>query len=180
MKDYLTCHIVHDFCKELLHKEIDNVNENIKILEEELGKLISDNYLEESKNLKSIIGVGNRISTAMLGHFGKFENFESAKKVISFVGLDPAQKQSGSSLNRPGRIFKKGSGYLRKILYLGAMAARRFNPYCKALFDRLIQKGKAFKVAIVSVANKLLRQIFAILKNSTSFDPNYLKDQSRN
>ncbi len=164
-----------ELCKELFNKDIDNINENIRLLEKEIDELIKNNYQKESQRLKSVPGVGQRVSTAMIAHFGKFENFQKAKQVISFLGFEPAVRQSGTSINGHARISKKGNRYLRKVLYMAAMSAYRFNPYCKELFDRLIQKGKSFKTAIIAVANKLIRQMFAIIKNGTSFDANYLK-----
>ena len=151
-----------EICKELLNQEIDQVNKNIKVLEKELNELMTNHYQKELEVLQSITGIGKRVSYAIISHFGKLENFQSAKHLVSFIGFDPAEKQSGSSIKGHARISKKGNRYLRKVLYMAAMSAYRFNPYCKELFDRLRQKGKSFKTAIIAVANKLLRQIFAI------------------
>ncbi|NSW76663.1 MAG: hypothetical protein HPY68_07820 [Candidatus Atribacteria bacterium] len=50
-----------------------------------------------------------------------------------------------------------------------------FNPQRKAPYERLIEKGKPRKVILVAVANKLLRQAFAILKKGVPYDPHYLE-----
>ena len=164
-----------EICKEPLNQGIDHVNKNIKVLEKELGELMTNHYQQELQILQSIPGVGERVASAIIAYFGKLENFQSAKHLVSFIGFDPAEKQSGSSIKGHARISKKGNRYLRKVLYMAAMSAYRFNPYCKELFDRLRQKGKSFKTAIIAVANKLLRQIFALLKKGKYFDYNYLK-----
>ena len=52
-----------------------------------------------------------------------------------------------------------------------AIVAKRHNRACRELFDRLVAEGKEKKLAIIAVANKLLRQAFAIMKSSSAYDP---------
>jgi hypothetical protein len=64
---------------------------------------------------------------------------------------------------------------LRKLLYLASLSASRFNRQCKLLYERLVTQGKPKKVALIAVANKLLKQIFAILRSGIPYDPHYLE-----
>jgi transposase len=80
---------------------------------------------------------------------------------------------SGSSVKKSGKIKKMGNPYARKILYMAALSAIRFNKYCRELYERLISKGKAKKLALVAVAHKLLRQAYGVLKNKRPFDENF-------
>ena len=50
-----------------------------------------------------------------------------------------------------------------------ALKAKNCNPTCKDLFERLTAKGKPFKVALIAVANKLLKQAFAIAKSGKAY-----------
>jgi hypothetical protein len=54
-----------------------------------------------------------------------------------------------------------------------AQSARKHNHSCRALFERLLAAGKKKKVALIAVANKLIKQIFAVVKNQTRFDNHY-------
>ncbi len=56
-----------------------------------------------------------------------------------------------------------------------ALNAKATNGACKALFNRLVAKGKNKKLAIIAVANKLLKQVFGMVKNECLFDRNYYK-----
>lgn len=56
-----------------------------------------------------------------------------------------------------------------------ALNAKETNGGCKQLFDRLVAKGKNKKLAVIAVANKLLKQVFGVVKNETLFDRNYFK-----
>ncbi|WP_367355398.1 transposase [Atribacter sp.] len=96
---------------------------------------------------------------------------------LSFLGLAPQISQSGKDKGKAW-LSKKGNGYLRRLLYLAALSASRSNAQCRELYQRLLAKGKPKKVALIAVANKLLRQAFAVLKSGCPYDPHYLKLKS--
>jgi transposase len=53
------------------------------------------------------------------------------------------------------------------------MNAIKTNHECKALYELLRGKGKSGKLALIAVCNKLLKQVFAVVKNNTLYQPNY-------
>ena len=54
-----------------------------------------------------------------------------------------------------------------------AMSAMKTNVACKLLYERLKVAGKTGKQALIAVCNKLLKQVFAVVKNGTVYQPNY-------
>ena len=54
-----------------------------------------------------------------------------------------------------------------------SFTACEHNPQCKALYQRIVAKGKSKKLALIAVSNKLLKQAFAIAKSGIPYDPNY-------
>jgi hypothetical protein len=54
-----------------------------------------------------------------------------------------------------------------------ALSAKNCNKACRELYDRLVQQGKKKKLALIAVANKLLRQVFAIIKNKLRYDDKF-------
>jgi len=50
-----------------------------------------------------------------------------------------------------------------------------YNPQCKALYDRIVSKGKSKskKLALIAVSNKLIKQAFGIAKSELYYDENY-------
>ena len=126
------------------------------------------------KQMNSIKGVGPRTATALISYMGDLRTFSSAKKMSSFVGITPALRQSGSSLNKTRGITKQGNAILRTYLYMAAISASKSNIACMQLYDRLLLKGKLKKTALIAVANKLLKQIFAVVKNETMFVNGYV------
>lgn len=147
----------------------------VKEAEKKIDKLIRENYLDEYKRLIQVPGVGNRTASIVIAFFGKFENFQNAKQVSSFIGLNPSPKQSGTSVKGKGSISKKGNKYIRKMIYMATLSAGRYNKACKELHDRLTDKKKEGRVVLIAVANKLYRQIFAIAKYDRIYSENYKK-----
>jgi len=88
-------------------------------------------------------------------------------------GLSPKEYSSGSSIRGRVRICKQGGALLRHTLYMCALNAKETNMGCKALFERLVAKGKNKKLAVIAVANKLLKQVFGVVKNECLFNRNY-------
>jgi hypothetical protein len=55
-----------------------------------------------------------------------------------------------------------GNLYTGNILYMVALSAIRFNKYCRELYESLVSKGKAKKLALAAVVHKLLRQAYGV------------------
>jgi transposase len=77
-----------------------------------------------------------------------FERFKSIKDASSFIGINPSPYESGTNVRKSGKIKKMGNPYARKILYMAALSVIRFNKYCRELYERLVNKGKAKKLAL--------------------------------
>jgi transposase len=149
------------------------MEKEICLLEEKLQALLIQWQPQQLTNISSIKGIGKR-ATAMLIVFTQgFKHTKSHRQLISFAGLSPTEYNSGSSIHGKSRIYKKGGKNLRDVLYMCAMSAIKTNNACKALYQRLKSKGKPGKLALIAVCNKLLKQVFAVVKNNSLYQPNY-------
>ena len=155
-----------------LQKTLDHLQTEIADLEAACEKLVKAHYAETFENLTSIPGVGKKTATQLIASTQGFENFDNAKQVIAFIGLAPRTFQSGTSVKGKGHICKWGKGQLRKLLYMCAIRAKQLNKTCKDLYERLRTKGKPHRVAMIAVANKLIKQAFAIVKKRTKYKEN--------
>jgi len=124
--------------------------------------------------LKTIPGIGTKTAIFLIVITDGFRCFESSKQVSSYLGLSPSIMTSGSSIKGQSRITKSGNGHIRNLLFLSSFTACKYNPACKSLFDRITQKGKSKKLALIAVANKLIKQAFALAKSETCFNPDYV------
>ena len=91
------------------------------------------------------------------------------------MGLNPRVFESGTSVKGRGHISKMGTSRLRKLLYLCSWSAKKHNVFCKEMYERLKAKNKPEKVIKVAIANKLIRQAFAVGTNGDVFKNNYQK-----
>lgn len=157
-----------------------NISTQIEFLDkqiQEVEELISNNIKghqdlnDKSKLLNSIPGIGEKTIAIILA-FLTVENFDSAKQVVAFVGLNPKPKQSGSSVLGAGRISKTGDADLRKAFYMRAIVSLRFNPIIKGFAERLSSVGKAKMIVVIAAMRKLLHIIYGVLKNKTPFNKN--------
>ena len=77
-----------------------------------------------------------------------------AKTSAMLAGLAPIADQSGT---REGvRVIFGGRARVRRVLYLAALSATRFNADMRAFYRRLRANGKPPKVALIAVARKLV------------------------
>lgn len=87
----------------------------------------------------------------------------SARQMASLAGLAPQPRDSGKFKGR--RTIGGGRAPARKALYMAALTAARMNPKLKALYDRLLAKGKPKKLALTAVMRQLLTVMNSLIKN---------------
>ncbi len=134
---------------------------------------VKEEYRESLTLLKSIPGIGNKTSLMLLVFTDGFGRFQSAKELCSYAGLTPIIRQSGTSVKGRPRISKMGNPKLRNLLFMCSFNACKYNSACKALYDRIVAKGKSKKLALIAVCNKLLKQAFSIVKNGIPYNGEY-------
>ena len=152
---------------------LKTLDKQIKSLEKQIENLIKEHFNEIYKNILSIKGVGPKTASGIIAYMGDLRNFDSYKQIASYIGITPAIKESGNSLRKYSGITKQGNSTLRTLFYLAALSASKYNQACKELYERLLAKGKNKKTALIAVANKLIKQLFAIVKFNRTFINNY-------
>lgn len=156
-----------------MKRQLRNLQSERQLLEQELESLIKTHESKLFTRLTSIPGIGKKTAVLMMVSTSNFNRFNSYKQVSSYLGLAPNERSSGSSIRGKSRISKTGDGLLRNHLFMCSFTASVYNPHCKALFDRIVAKGKSKKLALIAVSNKLIKQAFAIARSGLPYDPNY-------
>lgn len=152
--------------------EISHLLAEIRLLNQQLAQVEALIAAElerrpESRILQSAPGIGPQLAAVMLAFIGDPRRFANAKRVASYAGLVPRVYQSGQT-ERMGHITKAGNVRLRKLLINAAWIAVRFNPWAKALFERLTGGSRhrsRRKIAIVAVARRLLIRCWAMMRD---------------
>ena len=157
-----------------IKRQLGQLKKECEVLQTELEHLIKTEEPKLFQSLTTIPGIGNKTAILLMVCTSNFKTFESYKQVSSFLGLAPTERSSGCSIRGRTRISKTGDGLLRNHLFMCSFTACEHNPQCKALYQRIIAKGKSKKLALIAVCNKLIKQSFAIAKSGLPYDPNYV------
>jgi len=126
---------------------------------------------KQKELLKSIPGIGDTTAAALLSEVRDFRTFDSGGQLAAYAGLVPEQRDSGTSVHRKPHLAKNGNRNLRKILYMPAMVAIRFNPIVRAFSERL-KASRHCPMSIIGAAmHKLLNLAYGVIKTGQLFDP---------
>lgn len=156
-----------------LKRQIKQLQKEIRLLESQTESLIKEHESEMLTNISSISGIGKKTAMMLISNTYAFKTFDNYKQVSAYFGLSPIERTSGSSIRGRSRISKKGNPAVRHHLFMCSFTACEYNPQCKALYERIVAKGKSKKLALIAVCNKLLKQSFAIAKSGIPYDPEY-------
>jgi len=160
-----------------LKLQLKRIKVELKKLESSLEELLKEHSPEVLTNIRSIPGIGKKTAILMMVTTNNFRDFDSAKQVTAYVGLAPTERSSGSSIRGRSYISKKGDPMLRHHLFMCSFTACQNNPQCRALYERIVAKGKSKKLALIAVCNKLIKQAFGVVKNDLVYDENYRRTQ---
>lgn len=166
-------------CKEAIHainKSRIAIEQQLGMLEDKMEQLIEQYHGQMHHRIQSIPGLGKKTSLLLIVLTGGFTKFETSKQLSSYIGLSPRIFESGTSVKGKSRITKMGMSRIRAMLYVCAWSAKRCNTACKELYERLLAKGKAKRQALIAIANKLLKQAFAIANSEMNYQENYTKN----
>jgi len=118
--------------------------------------------------LQTVPGVGPIVALTTVAVFSDPHRFPNAKHAASYAGLVPSTDQSGDR-DTHGHITKRGSAALRTMLCEAAHHAQRPTHPLHPYFARLCAQ-RGYKMAVVAVAHRLCRILFALLRDGAEFD----------
>jgi len=165
-----------------INKIIETLEKQIRKIEEDLIALTHKEFERQMQKLTSIKGIGASLAAAIIISTGGFTYFDNAKQVSRYLGICPTYQQSGTSINVKGHINRNGDSYLRSQLYVASWSMSQHNKECHNLYLRMKEKGKPGKLIMIAVANKVMRQCFAVVKHDTDYVDGFVsqKPQSFN
>jgi transposase len=150
--------------------EIDGSNRFIEQVEQEMSR-----YLEQipySSLILSLKGIGEITAAGLIGEVGDFKKFPTASEVEKLAGLDLFEISSGKHKGNR-HISKRGRPLLRKLLYFAAMNTVRTGGVMHVPYQRHLERGMPKIKALVAIARKLLRIIFALVRDHRLYNENY-------
>jgi transposase len=153
-----------------LNRTKKHLEKELNQLEKKVLELVKKEHQHQITLLKSIPGLGIKTILFLIVVTDGFTKFENASQLCSYAGITPTERSSGSSVRGKSRISKVGNKRLRNLLFMCSFTACQHNKACKDQYERIVNKGKSKKLALLAVSNKLLRQAFAIANSGIPYD----------
>lgn len=172
LKDYLDEAVKSDIQEHIQWLEV-----KIATLDKEVKERVKQNpiFLKKAKLYKSMKGVGDIFSSTLIAKLPELGRLNQ-REIAALVGLAPVNKDSGKF--RGKRMIQGGRAVVRKVSYMPVLSAIRFNPAIRALYRRLIAKGKLQKVALVACMHKMFTILNSMAKTNTPWRDTSLAPQS--
>ena len=155
-----------DTVRDQIKAHIDWLEECIAELDEQLKALLQSSASWQAKDdiLQSVPGIGPVVSFSLIADLPELGTL-NRQQISKLVGVAPLNRDSGQQ--RGHRHIYGGRAELRRVLYMAALSAARYNLVIKAFYERLCAKQKPFKVAITACMRKLLSIINVMVRDHT-------------
>jgi transposase len=115
------------------------------------------------------LGLTSPLVAAIHAESDPIGDFTRPEQYVAYTGLDPSLHDSGDTIQRRGKISKRGSPLLRHALYLAAFVVYRRHDYFRRLYRKHRSRGKKHRNALVIVARRLARVIWRLLTDGRPF-----------
>lgn len=144
--------------------QLKEVQQRVATVTEQLDKIGAADARVQL--LRTVPGVGPRLSEAIVALLDRPERFRRATQVSGYIGMVPKRFDSGE-MERSGHITRQGSRLVRSLLVEVAWAGLRHNAWVRETYQRLSHGGQKArkKIAIVAVGRKLLVRCWAMLRD---------------
>ncbi|MCA1606174.1 MAG: IS110 family transposase [Acidobacteria bacterium] len=148
---------------------LKTIEQQIKKLDAQIAELIQSDkdFSACDAVLQSAPGVGPVLSATIMAELSEIGS-TGRRQISALAGVAPFNQDSGRM--KGTRAIRGGRAAVRSVLYMGAVAAMRFNPIIKAFADRLKKTGKKNKVVIVACMRKLITLLNAMLRDNLSWN----------
>lgn len=159
--------------------QLQGIDEQIRSIEQRIRGW--QRRAEDCRRIAEIPGVGLITATAAVAVIGDAKTFKSGREFAAYVGLVPRHRGTGGKVRMLG-ISKRGDTYLRTLLVHGARAVllarqrpgQTIDPWLARLMER-----RHKNVAIVAIANKLARVIWAVLAHGRTYRSDWRSESAR-
>lgn len=119
------------------------------------------------RRLRTAPGVGDVTADTLVSSLHELGRL-SRRQIAALVGLAPFNNDSGSRQGK--RSIRGGRSHVRRVLFMATLVSIRHSPSMKATYQRLLDRGKKKKVAIVACMRRLLSVLNAMLRNETEWN----------
>ena len=146
-------------------EEMEHIQQRVKKFDEQIKTYVD----ELCPELLSIPGVGYVTAGLIMGEIKDISRFRTVDSLIAYSGIDLETYESGNYKSKNLHPTKKGSKYLRYALFQVARVAWIHDPVFNTYYRKKLSEGKHYYVALGHLQKKILRVIYSILKNNSTY-----------
>jgi len=151
---------------------IEGQTKFIRHMEERMAEHLRE--ITYSPNILSVNGIGIVTAAGLIGEVGDFFKFSTVSEIMKLAGLDLYEVSSGQHRGQR-HISKRGRPLLRKLLFYAAVKTVRSHGIMYGRYQQMLDRGMPKVKALVAIARRFLRIIFALVKNDTFYRDDYLQ-----
>ena len=157
-----------------LWQRVGQIYGQVKQIERRLKSLLTED--RNAQRILQIPGVGMLTATAVSATMGQASAFKSGREFAAWLGLVPAHTGTGGKTRMLG-ISKRGDSYVRTLLIHGARSVFSSTKHPGPWLQKISQR-RPLNVAVVALANKMARTIWALLAHGRTYQPDYVSRAS--
>jgi transposase len=147
-------------------RQVDFLDAEVAALDREIAKQAL--AWPEVLRLMTVPGVNVQTAATFMASVGDIRRFSSARKLVSYLGLDPRVRQSGNAPARHGRISKAGASEARHMLGEVAWKVTLTPGPLRAFFER-VRARRGNQVAATATARKLVVLFWCLLTREQDY-----------
>jgi transposase len=147
-------------------RQVDFLDAEVAAIDREIAKQALG--WPEVLRLMTVPGVNVQTAATFMASVGDIRRFPSARKLVSYLGLDPRVRQSGNSPARHGRISKAGASEARHMLGEVAWKVTLTPGPLRAFFQR-VRARRGPQVAATATARKLVVLFWCLLTREQDY-----------
>ena len=147
-------------------RQVDFLDAEVAALDREIAKQAL--AWPEVLRLMTVPGVNVQTAATFMASVGDIRRFSSARKLVSYLGLDPRVRQSGNAPARHGRISKAGASEARHMLGEAAWKVTLTPGPLRAFFER-VRARRGNQVAATATARKLVVLFWCLLTREQDY-----------
>ena len=155
---------------EEIHSSLEACNQFIDKMEEAMIPYLQQ--IPYSDSLLSVKGIGVVTAAGLIGEVADFRQFHTLREILKLAGLDLFEISSGKHKGNR-HISKRGRPLMRKLLYFAAINTVRKRGVMHVSYQRYLERGMPKTKALIAIARKLLRILFALVRDHSQYVENY-------
>jgi transposase len=155
--------------KRIFNRRLCRIDADILLINKRIADLVRSHADLAAKDrlIQSFLGAGPVLSHTLLALVPEIGE-ASRRQIAALVGVAPYDHDTGVFKGK--RCIWGGRAEVRRVVYMAALVASRFNPLLKTFHQRLLDAGKPPKVAIIAVARKILTILSTMLRKQQQWN----------